>query len=374
MNCSKCKKDIPGGAAFCPWCGKRIIPVRRNRKRANGVGTVFKHPGNRAKPWEAQKSGIYIGTYATKYEAEQALLKLSDKKITDAINLTFSEVYDKWLPEHSRTITAKGREGYEIAYKHCTALYDQTFRKLRTSDFQAVILAMEQASFSLSSCQKVVQLFGQLSSWAIREEITHTNFARFLTLAGAKSKEKRIFSQEEILSICNAESPAKDIALIMLATGCRPNELFSAKLENCKEDYFISGSKTEAGKNRVLPVSAIGMESYTHLLTTARENSCRRLIDAYSGNHTYANFAKRDWKALMEEVGIPDVTPYSCRHTYATLASQAGVKPEILQKIMGHSDYKITVSVYEHPDLQAILEESKKIAVTDTLQTRQNQG
>lgn len=83
---------------------------------------------------------------------------------------------------------------------------------------------------------------------------------------------------------------------------------------------------------------------------------------------------KRDWKALMDEVGIPDVTPYSCRHTYATLASQAGVKPEILQKIMGHSDYKTTVSIYEHPDLQTILEESKKIAVTDTLQTPQNQG
>ena len=94
MDCVKCKASIPEGALFCPWCGKKQVTApRKTKKRTNGMGSIIKKPGSRSKPWEAQKDGVYIGCFKTKYEAEQALLKLSDRHITDTINLTFSEVY-----------------------------------------------------------------------------------------------------------------------------------------------------------------------------------------------------------------------------------------------------------------------------------------
>ena len=33
MFCVKCKKELPDGAVFCPWCGRRQIPVRARRRR-----------------------------------------------------------------------------------------------------------------------------------------------------------------------------------------------------------------------------------------------------------------------------------------------------------------------------------------------------
>ena len=71
----------------------------------------------------------------------------------------------------------------------------------------------------------------------------------------------------------------------------------------------------------------------------------------------------------MVSLGIEGMTPYNCRHTYATLAVKSGVKPEILQKILGHADYNTTATVYTHRDKNDILDESKKVTVTDTLQT-----
>lgn len=374
MVCIKCQKAIPEDGLYCPYCGKKQqAQKRKKKKRVNGSGSVCRKPGNRSKPWEAQKAGVYIGAYATKYEAEQALLRLADLPISETLNLTFEQVYQKWFPEHSRTITAKGVEGYATAYKHCQSLYPRIFRKLRTSDFQGIIVEMEEKGLSNASCAKVLQLFGQLSAWAIREEICHTDYSRFVQLTPQQKTEKRVFSAEQIAAFQSSALPAAKIALLLIATGCRPNELFSVPLSNCYGSYFISGSKTEAGRNRIIPVSALGLPAYQSLLASATQNGCAKLIDAYAGNHTYSNFAKRDWKELMASLGIEGMTPYNCRHTFATLAVKSGVKPEILQRILGHSDYNTTATIYTHLDIAAILEESKKVTVTDTLQTPEKQ-
>lgn len=374
MVCIKCQKAIPEDGLYCPYCGKKQqAQKRKKKKRVNGSGSVCRKPGNRSKPWEAQKAGVYIGAYATKYEAEQALLRLADLPISETLNLTFEQVYQKWFPEHSRTITAKGAEGYATAYKHCQSLYPRIFRKLRTSDFQGIIMEMEEKGLSNASCAKVLQLFGQLSAWAIREEICHTDYSRFVQLTPQQKTEKRVFSAGQIAALQSSALPAAKIALLLIATGCRPNELFSVPLSNCFGSYFISGSKTEAGRNRIIPVSALGLPAYQSLLASATQNGCAKLIDAYAGNHTYSNFAKRDWKELMTSLGIEGMTPYNCRHTFATLAVKSGVKPEILQRILGHSDYNTTATIYTHLDIAAILEESKKVTVTDTLQTPEKQ-
>ena len=374
MECVKCKRLIPDDGVYCPYCGKKQAAEKKKRKkRANGMGTVWKKSGNRSHPWEAQKAGIYIGAYATRYEAEQALQSFADTKVYETINLTFAQIYDKWLPEHSRTITKKGMEGYATAYKHCASLYGRVFRKLRASDFQQVIIDTEEKGLSRATCAKILQLFGQLSEWAIREEICHTNYARFVTITAKAGESRTPFSPDQIAAIQRSPNPAAQIAVILIATGCRPNELFSVPLSACEETYFISGSKTEAGRNRVIPVAPFGLAAYQSLRAAAIVSGGRRLIDGYPGrNRSYPNYVKRDWKDLMSELGIANMTPYNCRHTFTTLAVQSGLKPEILQKILGHADYSTTANVYTHLDKADILSEASKLTVTDTLQTRKS--
>lgn len=367
MDCIKCKKGIPEDALFCPYCGKKQIQERKKRKRANGQGMVRKKPGLKAKPWEARKNGVHIGYYATRYEAERAIMEMGDRRTLSTINATFAQVYARWLPEHSRDLTPSGIAGYENAYKRCTVLHDSVFRNLRTSDFQAVIMEMEAAGKAKSTCEKVVQLFGQMSKWAIREGIASTNYAQFVSIKAKQKKTRTPFTEEQVRAIGSAKHPAAQVAVLLLATGCRPNELFSAKLEDCHDGYFVSGSKTEAGRNRVIPVSPFGLNAYDRLRKAAEDAGGAKLIDGYHGNRVADSYAKRDWKELMEEVGITGMTPYNCRHTYATMAVQAGVKPEILQKILGHADYSTTVDVYTHMGIAEILEGGRQVEVVTQL-------
>ena len=76
MECIKCRKPLPEGAAFCPACGKKQAAERKHRKRANGTGTISKLSGNRAKPWQARRNNVSIGTFATRAEAQKALERL----------------------------------------------------------------------------------------------------------------------------------------------------------------------------------------------------------------------------------------------------------------------------------------------------------
>ena len=372
-TCIKCKKDIPEESIYCMYCGKKQIAApRKRRKRANGTGTVYKMGGKREKnPWAAQKSGEWIGSYPTREAATKALERLTDREITDEYNLTFSQIYERWQPEHSRKTGVSGMTGYAAAYRHCSSLYNQPFRKLRTEDFQAIITEQEAAGKSKSTCEKLVQLFGQLSKWAIREGIATTNYAQFVTVLAQQKSRKTPFTEEQIQAIQASELQAAQIVLILIGTGCRPNELFGVTVDNCAPDYFISGSKTEAGRNRVIPVCPIGQTAYTQLLQRAKEQGAKRLIDAYTGNKTATNFAKRDFRDLMSEIGAVDMTPYNCRHTFSTLAVRAGVKPELLQKIMGHADYSTTVGVYTHLDKDDIVAAAKGITVASKLQASQ---
>lgn len=98
MECIRCHKEVPDGALFCPWCGKRqpdyAPPVqRKKRRRPKGSGSVYKLKDNRAKPFVALSSKReVIGTYATSGEAVQAQRnvliehKISQKALTFAHN------------------------------------------------------------------------------------------------------------------------------------------------------------------------------------------------------------------------------------------------------------------------------------------------
>lgn len=365
MDCIKCKATLPEGALYCPLCGKKQTPeTRKHRKRANGSGTIYKMAGNRAKPWAAMRNNVFLGSFKTYAEAQKALERTTDSDINDRYNLTFSQIYELWRPVHAREVSKSQMSCYAAAYNQASSLHNRKFRTLRKSDFESVILAMEEEGKSLSSCGKVLQLFGQLSKRAIDEGIINQNHAKNVKTTAEQKSVKKSFTEDQIKSIQSAGSRARQIALILIATGARTIELFNVPLIDCYDNYFIAGSKNKKGKEvkrRVIPVTEIGIDAYQKLLQAARKSGKDRLIDGYTGNRDSVNFQKRDFKELMVEIGVTDMTPYNCRHTFSTRAVKAGVTPQLLSRMMGHEDIKTTDKHYTHLDAEDILREAAKI-------------
>lgn len=356
MICRKCNKEIPEDAVFCHLCGTRQVAAeRKHRKRPNGSGTISKLTGGRAKPWMARKAGILVGTYATRNEAQKALDRLTDTSVNGKYNMTFTQIYEQWFPEHSRTVSASAIANYKAAYKHAHPLHDRPFRSLRRSDFQAVIIDMEEKGLSKSSCEKAVQLFGQLSAWAISEEIMQVDHSRNCTIAAKQKTEGRVIPEDAICRIKESTNKAASIARILLATGCRCIDLFTAKLENCHDAYFISGSKSEAGRDRVIAVAGYGLEDYRRLVEAATAAGSDLLIGGYAGNREYRNFAKRDFVKFAKEIGLDGYTPYDCKHTFITTAVRKGIDKQTLRIMVGHADLNTTDKYYTHLELDDIM-------------------
>lgn len=76
------------------------------------------------------------------------------------------------------------------------------------------------------------------------------------------------------------------------------------------------------------------------------------LLSGYDGQRIPANYRKRDFYPLLEKLGIPKHTPHATRHTYATWARNAGIQPDVLQKILGHADFSTTANIYVHADTE----------------------
>lgn len=353
MNCIRCKAELPEGAAYCPTCGKKQTgtPPRKALKRANGTGTVYKLSGRRRRPWVAAKNKVIIGYYERKTDAIEALEKLSGRDLSERYNMTFAEVFEIWKAEHYQEIGEKGVEGYNRAFAVFAPLHAKKFRDLRTADFQSALDPHMKKSHSTVS--KYKQLITQMSQWAIREEICTTNFAKFVRLPENVKKEKDIFTDQEIAKLEADNSETAKIVLMLIYTGMRIGELFSLPLADYHGTYVVGGEKTEAGRNRIIPIRPEGRRCFAYF---AQQADGPLLLSGYTGQHRPENYRKRDYYPLLKKLGIPQKNPHCTRHTYASWARKQGMAPETLQKILGHADYSTTANIYVHTDTDELIQ------------------
>lgn len=350
--CIKCKKELPNGALFCPWCGKKqaASPRKRKSRRPNKTGSVYKNTGGRSRPWVAYRSGVVVGSYETKKEALEALERVSGKRLTDRYNMTFAQVYEQWNKEHYEEIGDRTVAQYRRAYDVAKPLHNRLFRELRTPDFQDILDA--QQDLAKSTVEKFKQLFTSMSDWAIREEIIETNFASFAKAKGAAAKPHQPFTKDEIEKIKSEGSETARIVLMLLATGMRISELFELPLSSYHIDYVVGGEKSDAGRERIIPIRAEGREHFAYFAARAHT----MLLDGYSGNKNPPNFRKRNYYPLLDQLGIDrSKTPHSTRTTYTTRAVDEGLSPAITQKVLGHADFDTTQKYYNKPDADSLV-------------------
>ena len=369
VQCIKCRAEIPADSSYCPFCGKKQVPEKRKAlKRTNGMGTVYKLQGRRKRPWVAAKNKVIIGYYEKKQEAQEALERLAGKDLTERYNMTFKEVFEEWKKEHYKEIDSSSIRSYDRAYDVFESLHDKKFRKLRKSDFQEVI--DQHMDKTHSTVSKYKHLITQMSRWAIREELIVTNFASFVTVPEKEKSKKPIFSDEDIKKLEEDGSETARIILMLLSTGMRIGELFSLPVKDCHEKYVVGGEKTEAGRDRVIPIRPEGREHFSYFAERAKGDL---LLSGHAGEHDKDNFRKREYYPLLNRLGIEKKTPHATRHTYATRAVMEGTKPELLQLILGHEDYAFTVNTYTNIAVDELIAAVEPPAVTNTLLTNSEQ-
>ena len=193
----------------------------------------------------------------------------------------------------------------------------------------------------------------------MRKEIITTNFAQFIRLPEKITVEKETFSDDDIKKLKESKDDAAKIILMLIYTGMRIGELFNMTTDNVHKTYCIGGSKSIAGKNRVIPIVDIVRPHFEYFLNIATDES---LLSGYEGNHDIKNFRERDYYPLLNSIGIKGKSPHSTRHTFASMAVKAGMNRESLQRILGHAKYSTSADIYVHSDIDVLVSAAQKLA------------
>ena len=233
----------------------------------NGYGTVYKLSGKRRNPfivritvgWDDNGKQILktIGYYTTRQEGLTALAEYNSNPYDiDKGKITFSEVFDKWSNEHYPKVSDNAIVNYNVAYKYCAPLYTMRFVDLRKSHLQAVV---DNSGKAYPTRKLIKTLLNQLSKYAIENDIVDKQYSQFIDVGKNEGKLKRVpFSQDEINTLFqNDNFDFVDTVLIMIYSGMRVGELLSLENKNIYLDkrYMIGGIKTEAGKDRIIPIN-----------------------------------------------------------------------------------------------------------------------
>jgi integrase len=220
-------------------------------------------------------------------------------------------------------------------------------------------------------------VFNMMFDYAVVYEYTDKNYARMLntsTTAEIKKEEKHHINFTDIeMSILWQHIdtiPNVDMILIQCYSGWRPKELIELKLENInlEEGYFIGGSKTEAGKNRKVPI-----HSKIFPLVKARYEQAKEKGNPYLfySNKKYNTNVTYDWyfysfNNIINKLNLnQEHSPHDCRVQFITMLKNAQANEYAIKRMAGHSIKDITESVYTKRDFSWLKEEIEKIKVYD---------
>mgnify|MGYP006072109931 FL=1 len=374
-------------------------------KLPNGYGSVTKLSGNRRKPYLARvtlgwitneqtgkttQNRVPIGTYKTKKEALQALAEYGANPYDiQNNNLTLAELYQKWTEAYFPTLSGESStRTITSAWKYCHPLYKMRVKDLRARHIKGIMEdgyiissrgknAGQKVMASPGVKARIKSMFNLMLDYALEYEIVDKNYARTFDISEDIIKEKEaatrghiIFPPDEMKILWDNVDKIRfvDWILIQCYMGWRPQELATLQLAdvNLDEWYMVAGMKTDAGKNRMVPIHTkiqpLVKKNYDYAVSLGSDALFNDPTATKGGMKiTYDKYAGRFDKVMAALKLNPEHRPHDPRMTFITMAKKAGIDPMVVKRLAGHRINDVTEAVYTVRDLEWLRSDIEKI-------------
>lgn len=289
---------------------------------------------------------------------------------TDTI--TFKEVYERWSDNYFPTLSSPSSvRTVKAAYAYCNGLYDMRMKDIRVEHLEGTIL---DAQVGDSTKGRIKSLFNMMYRYAVAHDIVEKNYASVMFANGNPIKRERTteiipFTDEEIATLWKAKDtiPFTDMVLIGIYSGWRPQELSILKVADIDLGIgtMTGGLKTDAGKNRVVPIHSVIKPLLENRIKEATAMKSEYLFNDANGQQgtymTYDKYRKR-FQKVMDGLKFKH-RPHETRHTFISKAKACNMDEYILKLIVGHAIKDITEKVYTHRTIEQLKKEIEKISI-----------
>lgn len=260
--------------------------------------------------------------------------------------ITLRQLFNEWLPIHSKSISNSAVKSYHIAFKHISNIADMPITDIHFQHLQHVINSMHVKGLSYSSCKKVRTLLNQLFNYAIIKDYSITNYAIHLNLGpNIPMIRRRVFTRQQINKLWAIDTPYSHMILILLYTGLRIGELLNLRKQDINKRsscLIVKHAKTKAGEGRIIPIHHRIIPKIEQLYISTSE---------YLFTISYTTFRKH-FKDIMKQLNCKH-TIHDTRHTFASLLDSVA-PPNALRSLLGHKQGDITTRVYTHKTIREL--------------------
>lgn len=394
ITCPECNLQVSDKAFMCPHCGYILnsklaskATTNKRRRLPNGFGQITKIKNkNLRNPYRVlvtigkSDTGrpivkpLYPKSYfATYNEAYSALVDFNKDPYDTSQMITMQELFDLWFPEYLKSATSRTAKNFTLrVWRYCTSIHEMRAADVKIRHLKNCIengLNKHNQPLSFLDKEKMKVTFNLMFDYAVANEIVEKNYARMFSLSDAEKHEVKrehiIYSEEEMHLLWKNlyVIPDIDMILIQCYSGWRPQELINLALENIdfEKKIFFGGMKTEAGKNRKVPIHSKIESLVRKRYDEAFANGSKFLFNKCGFAFNYNSF-KSSFEKIVKVLDLnKEHRPHDGRKHFVTMAKKYKVDEFAIKYFVGHTISDITEKVYTTRDDQWFHEEIEKI-------------
>jgi integrase len=364
--------------------------ARKKRERGNGQGTVAPRRNKAGKVIgfvgaffgpDGKRHWVSAKTKTECWRKLNTAMADADRGILPGpANLTVERYLTSWLEDSVRgTVSRATYDGYRTNVHHhvIPELGRRKLKELTAGDIRRLYRKMAEKGLKDRTIEYVHTTLHKSLKAAVVDRLISYNpidgVKPIKTPTGA-AKESKALDPSQVKALLAAASGSRFEALYVVAihTGLRRGELLGLKWMDAdleagtlmvRRSLDVDGTfktpKNQAAR-RTLKLTHQALDALK--AHKVRQNAERlhagprwrddNLIfpNTLGKAMNAGNLYRREFQPLLKRAGLANegFTIHSLRHTFATTLAEKGVHPATAQKMLGHSDIRMTLAIYTH--------------------------
>ena len=320
---------------------------------------------------------------ADRFDAEVTRLRqLGTLASLDAGHETLDQfVTEVWAPTHGVTLAPKTRKNYATLYDHHVGPYlgACTLREIRPETIARWQADRLGAGGGAVAVRQALDLLSSILQRAFESERIASNPARLVRKARLPRREEVRPLAPRTIELMRGAADHRDATLfsVLAYAGLRPGEALALRWGDVRSNTILveralslgAEEDTKTTKHRTVRLLAPlksdlaqwrlaqGRPGDDALVFPSREHS------AWT-EPAYQSWRRRSFKRALDAAGITKATPYTLRHSFASLLLHEGRSVIYVARQLGH-DARLTLTRYGH--VMDELEEQPRVDAETTI-------
>lgn len=258
----------------------------------------------------------------------------------------------------------------------CQYFKGRLLREITTADIEAfrqhrhATLTPSGKERSRSTINREMAQLSSIFGYAVQLQKIESNPCRRLKSYVVDNRRTRVLQKNEEEQLLEALVGKyycyKPVVILALQTGMRLAEIVNLKWENVEfaqsttEDFgkiTLLANATKGKKQREVPLNSVSRQLLIDLRGDVEKASGRIFV----GSRFIKQTVLKAISLLCDEIGLPDVTLHTMRHTVGTRLNASGATAFDIMKLLGHTSLRMT-EIYVKPQEESLRKAINRLA------------